>query len=67
MTVIPHDHRMWAVIGVYTGREDNIFWRRLAAAEGGRIEAAAAKSLCEGDAEPWDATLSTASPIRCRG
>ena len=52
MTVIPHDHRMWAVIGVYTGREDNIFWRRLAAAEGGRIEAAAAKSLCEGDAEP---------------
>jgi len=20
---------MWAVIGVYTGREDNIFWRRV--------------------------------------
>ena len=29
MTIMPHDHRMWAVIGVYTGREDNIFWRRL--------------------------------------
>jgi predicted metal-dependent enzyme (double-stranded beta helix superfamily) len=28
MTIMPHDHRMWAVIGVYTGREDNIFWRR---------------------------------------
>ena len=21
MTIMPHDHRMWAVIGVYTGRE----------------------------------------------
>ena len=29
MTIMPHDHRMWAVIGVYTGREDNIFWRRV--------------------------------------
>jgi predicted metal-dependent enzyme (double-stranded beta helix superfamily) len=30
MTIYPHNHRMWAVIGVYTGREDNIFWRRRA-------------------------------------
>src|SRR6516162_4748915 len=22
MTVMPHNHQMWAVIGVYTGRED---------------------------------------------
>ena len=29
MTMMPHDHRMWAVIGLYTGREDNIFWRRI--------------------------------------
>ena len=29
MTIMPHNHLMWAVIGVYTGREDNIFWRRL--------------------------------------
>ena len=29
MTIMPHDHRIWAVIGVYTGREDYIFWRRL--------------------------------------
>ena len=29
MTIYPHNHRMWAVIGVYTGREDNIFWRRI--------------------------------------
>jgi predicted metal-dependent enzyme (double-stranded beta helix superfamily) len=25
MTIMPHNHCMWAVIGVYTGREDNIF------------------------------------------
>src|SRR5260370_40026502 len=30
MTIMPHNHTMWAVIGVYTRREDNIFWRRLA-------------------------------------
>ena len=31
MTVMPHNHEMWAVIGIYTGREDNILWRRLPA------------------------------------
>lgn len=50
MTLQPHDHRMWAVIGIYTGREDNIFWRRLSDG-GGRIEAAGAKALSVGDAE----------------
>jgi predicted metal-dependent enzyme (double-stranded beta helix superfamily) len=35
MTVLPHNHNMWAVIGIYTGREDNIFWRRSRAAEVG--------------------------------
>src|ERR1051325_9277168 len=52
MTIMPHDHRMWAVIGVYTGREDNIFWRRVPGAPGGLIEAAGAKSLGTGVAEP---------------
>jgi predicted metal-dependent enzyme (double-stranded beta helix superfamily) len=52
MTIMPHDHRMWAVIGVYTGREDNIFWRRLPGEDGGLIEAAGAKSLGERCAEP---------------
>ena len=28
MTVRPHDHRMWAVIGIYGGREENTFFRR---------------------------------------
>jgi predicted metal-dependent enzyme (double-stranded beta helix superfamily) len=25
---IPHDHKMWAVIGIYEGQEDNTFFRR---------------------------------------
>ncbi|MFQ5995235.1 MAG: hypothetical protein ACE5K1_09070 [Acidiferrobacterales bacterium] len=28
MFMHPHDHRMWAVIGIYAGREDNTFYRR---------------------------------------
>ncbi|HWO40941.1 MAG TPA: hypothetical protein VNO43_03960 [Candidatus Eisenbacteria bacterium] len=28
MQLYPHDHRMWAVIGVYGGQEDNAFYRR---------------------------------------
>lgn len=30
MAVYPHDHRMWALIGLYGGREDNTFYRRRA-------------------------------------
>jgi predicted metal-dependent enzyme (double-stranded beta helix superfamily) len=48
MTIMPHDHRMWAVIGIYGGREDNIFWRRL---PNGKVEAAGARALQTGDAE----------------
>ena len=49
MTLLPHDHRMWAVIGIYTGREDNIFWRRVN--DGRKIAAAGAKALCVKDVE----------------
>lgn len=28
MVFRPHDHRMWAVIGIYGGREENTFFRR---------------------------------------
>lgn len=28
MSSYPHDHQMWAVIGLYGGREDNIFYCR---------------------------------------
>jgi predicted metal-dependent enzyme (double-stranded beta helix superfamily) len=51
MTIMPHNHRMWAVIGVYTGREDNVFWRRIPDDPRGRVEAAGAKALCVRDAE----------------
>jgi len=30
MVFKPHDHRMWAVIGIYSGREENTFYRRSA-------------------------------------
>jgi len=49
MTFLPHNHQMWAVIGIYTGREDNIMWRKR---PGGHVEAAGARSLAVGDAEP---------------
>ncbi len=47
MSVMPHNHRTMAVIGIYTGREDNAFWRRVGAGEDGRIEAAGGKTLAE--------------------
>jgi predicted metal-dependent enzyme (double-stranded beta helix superfamily) len=28
MMLYPHDHRMWAMIGIYAGQEDNTFYRR---------------------------------------
>ena len=30
MAIHPHDHRLWAIIGLYGGREDNVFYRRRA-------------------------------------
>ena len=66
MTVMPHDHRMWAVIGIYNGREDNIFWRRIKDDPEGRIEAAGAKNLATGDVSPLgkDVVHSVTNPIR---
>jgi predicted metal-dependent enzyme (double-stranded beta helix superfamily) len=64
MTIMPHNHSMWAVIGIYTGREDNIFWRRLPGSPG-RVEAAGAKALGERDAAPLgpDIIHSVTNPI----
>lgn len=42
----PHDHNMWAAIGLYGGREDNHFYRRR---PDGRIEQAGGRTLLEGD------------------
>jgi len=69
MTIMPHNHLMWAVIGVYTGREDNIFWRRVegpASSLGvGKVEAAGAKALGVRDAEPLGRNIihSVTNPI----
>jgi predicted metal-dependent enzyme (double-stranded beta helix superfamily) len=52
MMIMPHNHHMWAIIGVYGGREDNIFWRRIAEAGEGQLEAAGARSLAVKDAQP---------------
>jgi predicted metal-dependent enzyme (double-stranded beta helix superfamily) len=45
MSLMPHNHQMFSVVGIYSGREDNVFWRRTEAT----IEAAGAKSLGAGD------------------
>lgn len=42
--LFPHDHNMWAVIGIYGGREDNQFYRRI---EGGRIEPHTGKTISQ--------------------
>jgi predicted metal-dependent enzyme (double-stranded beta helix superfamily) len=33
MRLFPHDHLMWAAIGIYAGQEDNTFYRRTGPAE----------------------------------
>jgi predicted metal-dependent enzyme (double-stranded beta helix superfamily) len=64
MMVMPHNHRMWAVIGIYSGREDNIFWRRTRSTSN-KIEAAGAQALCEKDAVAFgpDIIHSVINPI----
>jgi predicted metal-dependent enzyme (double-stranded beta helix superfamily) len=57
MTIMPHNHHMWALIGVYTGREDNIFWRQLPRDARWPIEAAGARSLMVGDVCPLGETI----------
>jgi predicted metal-dependent enzyme (double-stranded beta helix superfamily) len=56
---------MWAVIGVYTGAEDNMFWRRIGEPGSSKVEAAGARSLRVGDAEPLgrDIVHSVTNPI----
>ena len=65
MTINPHNHRIWSVIGIYQGREDNIFWRRQPGRPDGRIEAAGAQSLLAGDVTPLgqDIIHSVTNPI----
>jgi len=61
MNLMPHDHLMWANIGIYTGREDNIFWKR----NEGSVEAYGASALFVKDAValPSDAIHSVTNPL----
>ena len=45
MSVPPHNHLMWAVIGIYQGAADNIYWRKV----GDKLEASGAEALRAGD------------------
>jgi len=61
MNLMPHNHLMWANIGIYLGREDNVMWRR---SDRG-IEAFEAVALFERDAAalPIDAIHSVTNPL----
>jgi len=45
MRLMPHDHRMWAIIGIYDGTEDNQFYRR----DGDGLAETTGKRLTTGD------------------
>jgi predicted metal-dependent enzyme (double-stranded beta helix superfamily) len=45
MTLNPHEHRMWAIIGMYGGQEDNSFYRRTS----GGLESSGGKELPAGE------------------
>jgi len=61
MSFKPHNHNMWSVVGIFAGREDNLFWRRRERT----IEAAGARSLGVGDVTPLgrDIIHSVVNPI----
>jgi len=61
MSLMPHNHRMFSAVGIYAGREDNVFWRRTASG----IEATTARSLGVGDVAVLDreAIHSVLNPI----
>ena len=65
MTLMPHNHNMWAVIGIYSGREDNIFWRREDGRDDGHIKAQGARALGDRDCVPLgpDVIHSVTNPI----
>ena len=49
MQLFPHDHRMWAAIGIYAGQEDNTFYRRSGAEPRARSSSRAERLCAEGD------------------
>jgi len=45
MWIDPHDHLMWAAIGIYSGREDNVFYRRSSDDAAGHIVESGGREL----------------------
>jgi len=62
MNFMPHNHLMWANIGIYTGREDNILWRR----EADSIRAFGVEALFDRDmcSLPADVVHSVTNPLK---
>lgn len=61
MNLVPHNHLMWANIGIYTGREDNIFWKRTS--DGIKAFSAAALFVKDTAMLPEDAVHSVTNPL----
>ncbi len=61
ISLLPHNHNMWASIGIYTGRENNIIWERT----GDEIEPTDAAALRAQDVYslPPNAIHSVTNPI----
>jgi Predicted metal-dependent enzyme of the double-stranded beta helix superfamily len=62
MNLMPHNHHMWANIGIYTGREDNILWERTEAG----LKANKAECLFTGDVATLSSTAihSVTNPLK---
>ena len=62
MMIYPHDHRMWAIIGLYGGREDNTFYRR----DAGELRIAGDKRIETGDTAVLGTSVihAVANPLR---
>jgi len=62
MNLVPHNHLMWANIGIYTGREDNILWERTA--DGIRAYGAQALFVKDTAMLPDDVVHSVTNPLQ---
>src|SRR5262245_21703105 len=62
LVLLPHNHNMWASIGIYSGREDNIMWER----RSGQIAARGASAISEKEVFGLgkEAIHSVTNPIR---
>jgi predicted metal-dependent enzyme (double-stranded beta helix superfamily) len=65
MDLYPHDHRMWAAIGIYAGQEDNTFYRRRGPGRHS-LEESGGKQLTVGDVQLLgdDTIHAVANPTR---